>query len=310
MKSSFYRSLSFVLLVVLLAVYARTLNDQLFFPRVGSAPLKPETIQERLKQSQEKLAADPNNLRALVDAGVLYFMMGPEHYTESLNAMNSAWRLGAFDVRIFYYGGILYENLSLFAEAEKQYERFLRHEPEDHEIRLRLARLLFRMGKWDDSVAHYQKFIQQNPHDATSLINLGLAYEKKHELKLAEQNKKGKSAAVSVEKDSDLGQMIHYLELAAKEQPSLPDKIYVTMAKGYFDQNDSTKSISACEQELKLYPNEKEALQLLSMNYERLNDKPKALEIYQKLLEIEPQNRIFKQKVKVLKQQLKITTKS
>lgn len=307
--------LALLLIVLLLSLTDKFSNDDFFFPRLGERSPSQESLPARLKKSEERFAQNPDDLKALVDRGVIYFLMGTEHTADALNAFNAAWRAGAFDKRIFYYSGILYENLSLFTESEKQYERFLKHEPGDREIRLRLARLLFRMGKWDDSISHYQKFIRENPNDTTALINLGLSYQKRYELKSqqkaspqqSQSSRKTKSKATEEKPKEvpDINAAINYLEQAKSLQPNLPEGIYASLAKLYLEKGDWEKSVAACESELKMNPNQTEALKLLTAAYENANQKEKALEIYLKLLEKDPQNKSFKQKVKALKSQLK-----
>lgn len=306
--------LSFFFISLLLIFTQNSRDGKLFFPRVEGTSIAQGALQELLKKSQERIAKNPDDLKALVDSGVAYFFMGPEHYADSLNAFNSAWRSGAFDKRIFYYSGILYENLSLFTESQKQYERFLRHEPKDREIQLRLARLLFRMGQWDDSIRTYQRFIKENEKDVASLINLGLAFQKKYELKqqkkaLPQTSSKGKKKSLADQsKPADhweLHQAIFYLEQAAKLQPALPKGIYLSLAVLYFEKGDWQSTGSACESELKASPNEKETLFLLSSAYEQMRQLDKSLEICAKLLESDPQNKSLKRKIKSLKSKLK-----
>lgn len=241
--------------------------------------------------------------------------MGPEHYADSLNTFNTAWKAGAFDKRIFYYSGILYEDLSLFEEALKQYERFLRHEPNDREIRLRLARLLFRMDKWDDTIVQYENFTRKNPRDFTAMLNLGLAYEKKYEKSVLENKKKpkirptqtGKSASADEKSknEADLNKAIFYIEEALKIQPDVNDGIYLNLAKLYFERGDWDKSVSTAQFELKKSTDNKEILQILTLSYEKLNQKEKTLETAMLWFEKDPQNKFLKQKIKSLKLQLK-----
>jgi tetratricopeptide (TPR) repeat protein len=228
-----------------------------------------------------------------------------------LPAPYSAWRAGAFDKRIFYYSGVLYENLSLFEESRRQYERFLKHEPADREIQMRLARLLFRMGKWKDSIGYYRKFVEKNPKDLTSLINLGLAHQRQHETDSGEKSRK---TSPKEKKDgpspgggdlSDLKQAISFLERAAELEPNLPPGIHLTLAKLRYEEGSWERSASSCLSELKTSPDDRETLKLLSLSYEKMNDEKKLLETYLKLQDLDPQSGALRQKVKALRSKLK-----
>lgn len=241
-------------------------------------------------------------MKSLVDKGVIYFMKGPAFISDSLNAFNAAWQSGALDKRIFYYSGILYENLSLFEEAQRQYERFLRHERGDREIRLRLARLFFREGKWDDAISSYQEIAGENQKDVTALINCGLAYAKKFDAMI--QEKKKVADKENEEISACIQEGIYYLESASKIQTDLPEGVYLALAKLYWKKEDFEKTVSACNAELKISTNTIEPLQILGNVYEKLNQKENALETYTTLSEKMPQNNSYKSKIKILKKQL------
>jgi tetratricopeptide (TPR) repeat protein len=299
---------NFVLLALLIVAgavfYARTNRSApSFFPRVSDSAPSAKTLESKLKRAEARISKNPDDLEAVVDRGVAYYHMGPEHYADALNSFNAAWQAGAFDHRIFYYSGILYENMSFFDEAQRQYERFLHHEPGDREIRLRLARLLFRMGKWDDAVARYQEFLQENDKDVTALINCGLALQKKIELSAAPGRRPTPEEQSKI--DGDRTQAIAYLENAAKLQPDLPEGVYGTLARLQSAANQWPGAVSSFEAELKKSPDQPELLDLLGQAYEKNNQADKALDAYNRLAQKKPTANLTR-KIKALKKQLKI----
>ncbi len=230
--------------------------------------------------------------------------MGPDHYADSLNALTEAWREGTFDKRIFYYLGVLYENLSVFDEAEKQYTRFLNHEPDDREILLRLARLDFRMGKWEESIQQYQKLLDKNPKDVTSLVNLGLAYQLRYKAEAALSGKNKKSDA-DLKKILELG--VHNLEAAKTFDPNLSKGIYLALAQMYSAQGLTDQSIESAKMELTKYPGDnKDAYQVLTSGYEKLNNKQGLLETLEAWARSDPKNPNLPRRINALKKQLKI----
>lgn len=226
---------------------------------------------------------------------MIYFFLGNDHIADSLNSFHAAWQAGALDKRIFYFSGILYEELSLFEESIKQYRKFLNHEPSDRHIRLRFAKLLYQTGRLEEAVQEYEVLVKKNEKDVTSLINLGLAFKEKYE-----QSKKIKKPAAQ-----ELEQALAYLTKAAKLQPKLAEGVHLAMAKLYFLKEDYDKSIASCKAELKVAENSIECLKLLARAYEKSNQKKEALETYQQLSQKEPRNSLYKQKVRSLQAQMK-----
>ncbi|OGR87403.1 MAG: hypothetical protein A3A86_00225 [Elusimicrobia bacterium RIFCSPLOWO2_01_FULL_60_11] len=254
------------------SAYLYTRSRGPFFPRMGAADIPPRKLENIIKRTDAALEKNPSDLAALVDRGVAHFHMGPEFYDESHDELSEAWRNGAFDKRVFYYLGVLYENLSIFEEADKQYRRFLNHEPEDREIRMRLARLEFRLGNWEEAIEQYHKLVQKDPKDVTSLINLGLAYQSRYK---TESSKKGKDRKSDDELKGLLYQAVANLEGAAALNPELSKGIYLALADAYASSGAWDKAAPAAETELSKHPaeNEKEVYSLLAQAYKKLNRK-------------------------------------
>lgn len=287
---------------MILFFYFREQKKTVLFPRLGDEALSESKLQSLLKDREEELSKNPNDMKSLVDRGVVYYLMGPDHYADALNAFNSAWKSGAFDERIFYYSGILYENLSLFEEAQKQYERFLNHEPADSEIRLRLARLLFRMGKWEESISRYQAILDENPKDLTSLINMGLAYQKRAEILNASKNPPADPEQVKTSE----AQAITYLERAAQMAQPLPEGVGTVLAQLHYKAKSWQKAVDHAAPELARNPNDPLLLEILSISYEGLNQNEQALEFYGKWSAAAPRNPVPRNKARQLKKLLNV----
>ncbi len=251
------------------------------------------------------LAKNPKDLTALVNRGVVFFEMGQDHYSDALNALTQARRDGAIDRRVFYYLGVLYEDLSVFDEAEKQYARFLNNEPGDREIRLRLARLLFRMGKWDSAIEHYHMLLEQNPKDVTTLVNLGLAHQLRYK---AEAAVSGKNKMSPSDLNGLLEQGIKHLEAARVLDPNLSKGVFLALAQMYAAQNKWEESASAAKSELEKYPGEnvKDSYQSLSAAYEKLKQNENLLHALEAWAAADPKNSTLPRKIKSLKKLLKI----
>ncbi|MBI3012572.1 MAG: tetratricopeptide repeat protein [Elusimicrobia bacterium] len=307
----FIKSFHFVFLLilsilVLFASFATHEDPTGFFPRLAEPSPNPGKLQDILKKSETKLSKDPNHLESLVNSGVAHFYLGTDHVALSLNALNRAWQAGALDKRIFYYSGILYENLSLFDESKKQYERFLRHEPRDREIRLRLSRLLYRMEKWDECVASYRAFLQDNQNDLTSLVNAGLALRKKSEILAGKKNRTSEEQSLIL---SDRNQSLSYLERALQLDGDLPEEVPISLAQIYMDLGQWQKAADLAKKSLEKSPkNRKEFLSLSALSWENLENWPEAIQSYTQLSEIVPQQFSYKRKIAQLKKRIKTTS--
>jgi len=70
-------------------------------------------------------------------------------------------------------GGI-YKSTHQFKEAEAYYQRSVKADPRNVEVRGDLAACLYYSGDVDGAIAQLQEALKSNPRDANSLFNLGL----------------------------------------------------------------------------------------------------------------------------------------
>ncbi|MBI5623214.1 MAG: tetratricopeptide repeat protein [Elusimicrobia bacterium] len=140
----------------------------------GSVPTVPNMDHE-LRAAQEKLRGDPQDPGALVRLGVLYFEKGKEHFPDAINALEEARDLGALDARVFYCLGMMYQDLGLSGFAVDEFRRYLRNNPEDREVRLLVAKLLYQLGRHPEAVSEYERLKYQYPNDKIVEENLGLS---------------------------------------------------------------------------------------------------------------------------------------
>ncbi|MDX6767933.1 MAG: tetratricopeptide repeat protein [Elusimicrobiota bacterium] len=141
--------------------------------RAEGAP--PARLASKIAAAQDKLRADPQDIAALVELGTLLFSKGKDSYLEAINALEEARDLGALDPRVFYCLGVMYQEEGLFPFALSEYKRFLRHYPEDKEVRQLAAKLYYRMGLYPEAVNEYERLKFSDPDDALIEENLGLS---------------------------------------------------------------------------------------------------------------------------------------
>ncbi len=163
-----------VAVVVLFGTLAFMLRDKPL-PRRGADFPTPPQVASKIAAAQERLKADPQDIVALVELGTLKFEKGRSMYVEAIGDLEEARDLGALDPRIFYCLGIMYQEEGLFSFALTEYKRFLRHYPEDKEVRMLTAKLYYRMGLFTEAIGEYERLKFSHPSDALIEENLGLS---------------------------------------------------------------------------------------------------------------------------------------
>lgn len=141
--------------------------------RADFAP--PLQLAAQLAAVQDRIKANPQDISALVEWGTLLFQQGPDSYVEALSALEEARDLGALDPKMFYYLGVMYQEEGLLPFALSEYRRFLRHYPEDKEVRLLAAKLCYRMGLFTEALREYERLKFMDPQDPLVEENFGLS---------------------------------------------------------------------------------------------------------------------------------------
>lgn len=135
----------------------------------------PPQLNAQISSAQDRLKANPQDISALVELGTLLFEKGKDSYVDAISDLEEARELGALDPRVFYCLGIMYQEEGLYPFALTEYQRFLRHYPEDKEIRLLAAKLYYRMGLFPEAVGEYERLKFSSPADPLVEENLGLS---------------------------------------------------------------------------------------------------------------------------------------
>ncbi len=161
-------------IVILFTALGFLLREKPLPRRRADFPAPPQ-VATQITAAQERLKANPQDISALVELGTLLFEKGKESYVEAIGDLEEARDLGALDPRIFYCLGIMYQEEGLFPFALTEYKRFLRHYPEDKEVRMLTAKLYYRMGLFPEAVGEYERLKFQDPSDPLIEENLGLS---------------------------------------------------------------------------------------------------------------------------------------
>ncbi|MEQ1919241.1 MAG: tetratricopeptide repeat protein [Elusimicrobiota bacterium] len=163
-----------VSIVVLFAALTFMLRDKPLPRRHTDFPSPPQAAAQ-ISAAQERLKTNPQDIVALVELGTLKFEKGKPSYVDAIGDLEEARDLGALDPRIFYCLGIMYQEEGLFPFALTEYKRFLRHYPEDKEVRMLTAKLYYKMGLFPEAVGEYERLKFADPSDPLVEENLGVS---------------------------------------------------------------------------------------------------------------------------------------
>lgn len=137
-------------------------------------PARPQ-LDAAISSAKDRLQVNPQDISTLVELGTLHFEKGKDFYADAINELEEARDLGALDPRIFYCLGVMYQEVGLYSYALDEYRRFLRHYPDDKEIRMLAAKLLYRQGDYQEAVSEYERLKFHFPNDSLIEENLGLS---------------------------------------------------------------------------------------------------------------------------------------
>jgi tetratricopeptide (TPR) repeat protein len=247
------------------------------FPRRESEFLSMDALDRRLERNTERIKANPDDLQAITESGILLFQKGKDFYPDAINNLDEAWEHGAMDSRIFYYMGVMYQEEGLYRDAIKQYMMFLRNHPGDQEVRLLLAKLLYQSGQFEDAAGQYQDLQQRRPRDSVVRENFALSLKA---LKRYDESKAQLQKLMSMGADEErrahfyLGQIAgeqedyreamreYLLVMPLEGRPDIgipPLAIYTAMAENYDKLKATALAKEAWENVVRLDPNNSHA---------------------------------------------------
>jgi hypothetical protein len=145
------------------------------FPRTSADFMQAAKAERRLSELQAALSSNPDDMRALAEAGRLKYQLGAPRYIEAIADLERARGLGSADARSFYYLGSMYQAVGLYEFAALEYRRFLNNFPADTEARMLLAKLCYTAGDYPGAVREYELLLKGSKPDPVLLENLALA---------------------------------------------------------------------------------------------------------------------------------------
>lgn len=249
------------------------------FPRTAHEFPFIHSVDQVIVQAQEQLTRHPEDLQALTRLAVARFAKGPEHYLEALNVLERARRLGAIDIPLFYYAGVMYEQLALPEYALLDYLKFLRHVPKDFEVGLRVANLHLKLKHVDEALEEYHALQRLYPLDPTLEFNLAVAYQEKG------------MTTEALRTLTHLYQRTH----------QLPPVGFYRLGQIWEQSGDWRQAVTAYQQALQRQPKEIPVMEALARAYLHEGDGTAARALWQEILKLDPKHRVAKVQLASLK---------
>lgn len=167
--------LVFISIIVYAVSFRRSVPAAGFFPRDRSEFLDPGQLAGRLAALDERLKKNSNDIQALFESGMLKYQKGPASYVDAIADLENARTKGLSDIRLFYYLGRMYQATGLYDFALQEYERFLNNRPEDLEVRMLMAKLLYASGKYPQAALEYDNLNVRYPGNPVIMENQALS---------------------------------------------------------------------------------------------------------------------------------------
>jgi tetratricopeptide (TPR) repeat protein len=262
------------------------------FPREPSEFRSARDAESAKAAARQALQRDPDDISAWIDLAVAGFEQGPEFFVlgggnleemGALEALEKARDLGALDDRLFYYAGVMYEAKGLHDYARADYERFLRHHPEDLEVRLRLGNLYYRIEEFDKAIHQYERVLEKKPDDPLVAMNLAMVYRDR------ERWPEG----------------VRLLEKVLNRGQRLPEGGHKVLGDLYRGAGDVRRALEHYQVELTRQKEDPDLWEAMAAAYEHIEDWPQALAAWDRVADLSPKSGKARQKVRQLQRKVK-----
>lgn len=238
------------------------------FLKSSTQYLPVEKLNKIIINARARIEENPEDIFSYIESGIALYQKGRDYYPEAVNLMQKALKLGAVDIRVFFYLAIMYDELNLTDKAFNYYEKFLRNRPQDFYMRLRYGNLFFRLNRYEFASEQYAAAMSIEPKNQTTLINLALSY-----------------------KARDMyDEALEKFKFAETVNPVLSPEILIKIAETYSIKKDFISAETYYKKVIEKKPNSSAALLGLGKTYLNMNRKPEAKNCFQKVLSIEPNN--------------------
>ena len=177
-------------------------------------------------------------------------------------------------------------------KAAEYYKKTLDLNPNDGLLRMKYARTLDKLGRYDEAVPQYNAALANSKGDMEVLYSLERIYLKKLAQTPSDAELNANIGAIK-QAQGDFDSALSYY---SKAEQLNPNNINTRLNTGtlYQQKKDYQKAIKSYDSVLTLYPDNVQANLYKAQALSEMGDKTNALELYKKVLTLEPSNTIAK----------------
>lgn len=254
------------------------LNPQDDYSRfyIARINLEQRNLDEAQRAIEEAIKINPDFIELWVYAG--FIALDKKEYENAKYYFSEAAYRNADMSQIYYLLGATSEIESDYANAYFFYKKSLKLNPSSLPGLSALANLCERIGKKAEAFSTFEKVISLDSTDATALNYVGYTYAERAE------------------------RLDYALNLIERALSIEPNNGYFIDSRGwvYYQKGDYESALNDLKRACELVE-DAVILEHLGDVYVKLNEIEKAIEVYQKVLNLEPQNKNIKNKLTILK---------
>ncbi len=156
-------------------VEAPVIEEAEDFMTKASVAARSGRYEEALRYYDEALKAQPNNIRALFNKGVMLQMLGKPG--DAIKYYDKYLEINPYDPEAWSNKGMALRRMGRVMEAIKAYEKGIDLNPEDATLWSNKGIALRSMGKIDEAIKCYDRALEIDPNDAGIWSNKGVALQ-------------------------------------------------------------------------------------------------------------------------------------
>jgi len=224
-----------------------------------------------------------------LDAAIEQFQLAIQHQPQMSEAYRSL--------------GIAYGQKNLWPEAAQTLQQALTYIPQDATVLKNLGIAYLRQNKFAEAEPVLQQAVELSPQDEKIQSFLALARQKN-----AQQSSQPQAQSPAAPPAAPAKAPVAP-DVTASQEPSStqPNPIQKLLDQGveYLENAQFTSAIEAFQEVCRIAPQRSDGYVGLAMVYERQGERAKAIEAYEKAIEINPNDQTTKETLKAMKKQKK-----
>jgi predicted Zn finger-like uncharacterized protein len=219
----------------------------------------------------------------------------------AMDKFNAAIRINPHYAEAYKSLGLAYGQKKLWVEASQSFQQALTYQPDDLFTLKNLGVAYLQQQKFIEAMQALEKVLQKTPADEKAKSYLVMAVERQQHAQAALQPQKPATAAEPPQETIAPAQIPPIQEII----PPKRNPVQELLDKGaeHLDNARYNQAFEAFQEICRIDPQNPHGYFGLAMVYEKRKDLAKAIEAYEKVLELNPDDMLAKDNLKFLKKQ-------